>query len=512
MRVGLGKNWGVLAASREAIPVAKQSLGAEGGEELFAHYFNQAIFQIGQDYVLGTASDVGFGEANIYYDSPTKTFIDEDSSPVTFASGDRITVLGINDLANELLFTANNLHFQQHPQESIDLTTYDFKITGTGCTGNLNFINCRNSSIILEGSENFLSINADLAQAILKNGQDVIENGKLSDKDFAQNLLFNAHPDVNQRGDQPTVGNSVYAADGWIHNKAGAMVSTFQVSADGPTFAQSGVAVKKCIDLTTTTTDTSLAIGDYCAISQPVEGYNILSCAGGFATLGFWVKSPVTGIHCVSFRNQGLGAGTFASPFVPDRSYIKEYTILAANTWEFQVFTVPVDDSSGTWNYDTGMGLAVTWTLAAGTTWQTTAETWQVGNFLATSNQVNVVGVVGSFKIGIPNLLTGQEWQRYISRQDEKTFSYFLKDGQVGTDSFTVNSDVDLGQATRAAFFIFLTPMRISPLISYTLSGLSSPSIVFQSNKSWSILGTATGGAGVGAYVQEWQADASIYI
>jgi hypothetical protein len=62
------------------------------------------------------------------------------------------------------------------------------------------------------------------------------------------------------------------------------------------------------------------------------------------------------------------------------------------------------------------MGLAVTWTLAAGATFQTTAETWATGNFLATANQVNTVGIIGAFKIAIPNLIKGQNYNDWISK------------------------------------------------------------------------------------------------
>jgi hypothetical protein len=467
-----GKFFAMRPGEKTDVPQAKRAIGIEGDEEFFSEYMNQILEEAHRvDYILGSATDLTLGNANVKWNG--SVFKDENDVDVVFASGDRIAIVSFD--GGSVTFTTDNLHFDMEPDTEIDLTSIAFTLSGDGCRGRLNFVNASQGSIILSGANSFLDIRHDSAsQAISKNGQDVLENGRLSDKDFAQNLFYNAHPDANQRGDQPTVGNSVYAMDGWIHNKTGAMVSTFQVSADGPTFAQSGVAVKKCIDLTTTTIDASIAAGDYCAISQPVEGHNIISCAGGFATLGFWVKSPVTGIHCVSFRNQGSGAGTFASPFVPDRSYIKEYTIAAINTWEFQVFTIPVDDSSGTWNYDTGMGLAVTWTLAAGTTWQTTSETWATGNFLATSNQVNAVGVVGSFKVGIPNLLAGEEWQRFRNSNSDEMYRYFSKtypaNIKPGSPAQTLTSTVSFPVST-AHFYDIMTfefkEKRTTPIATF---------------------------------------------
>ena len=45
--------------------------------------------------------------------------------------------------------------------------------------------------------------------------------------------------------------------------------------------------------------------------------------------------------------------------------------------------------SAGTWNYTNGVGLTITFVSASGTDFHTTADTWQTGNFVATSNQVN---------------------------------------------------------------------------------------------------------------------------
>jgi hypothetical protein len=96
-------------------------------------------------------------------------------------------------------------------------------------------------------------------------------------------------------------------------------------------------------------------------------------------TLSFWVWSNLAGIYCVSFRNTGN-----------DRSYVAEYTINAANTWEKKTITLTMQDGlSGTWNFVEGSGLNVAFCQACGTAYQTTPGAWQSGNFLATANQVN---------------------------------------------------------------------------------------------------------------------------
>jgi hypothetical protein len=130
-----------------------------------------------------------------------------------------------------------------------------------------------------------------------------------------------------------------------------------------------------------TTVDSSIAADDRASIQQNIEGYNVRDLIGTTFAFSFWVKSPKTGTHCVTFRNSGL-----------DRSFVKEYTVISANSWEYKTLTISGGlITAGTWNWTNGTGLNVMFALAAGTTFQTTADAWQTGNFLATANQVNVM-------------------------------------------------------------------------------------------------------------------------
>jgi hypothetical protein len=127
-----------------------------------------------------------------------------------------------------------------------------------------------------------------------------------------------------------------------------------------------------------TTADASISAGDYTFVDHRVEGYNWLPLTQRIVTLSFWVKGTKTGIHCVSLINSGA-----------DRSCVKEFTINTTATWEKKTLTFPVSPSAGTWDYTTGIGIYIRFALAAGSTFQTTADAYQTGNFFATSNQVN---------------------------------------------------------------------------------------------------------------------------
>jgi hypothetical protein len=208
--------------------------------------------------------------------------------------------------------------------------------------------------------------------------------------DALRNRLINGDMSIAQR--QVTFlspANGTYTLDRWKYEKTATVTHSVTQDTDAPTLAQSGYNFKYSLRAALTSADTSIAAGDYCDISQKVEGYNFADLAGQVFTLSFWVKSTLAGTYCVAFQNS-----------VADRSYVAEYVINAADTWEFKTVTVAASPSAGTWNYTNGIGLNVVWTLAAGSTYQTTANAWQAGNFIATANQVNAINTgVSNFRL-----------------------------------------------------------------------------------------------------------------
>ena len=194
-----------------------------------------------------------------------------------------------------------------------------------------------------------------------------------------RNQIINGDFQIWQRGTSFVAqANGSHSADKWVYSKSGAMVHTVEQSTDVPTQAESGYLSKYSHLMDCTTADVSIAAGDVCAIGQRIEGHMYRSLQGKACTLSFWVKGTKTGIHCISFKNGGL-----------DRSYVVEYTINTTNTWEKKSIPITFDNTAGTWYYDWRLGLEVNWCLAAGSTWHTTADAWQTGDFFATSSQVN---------------------------------------------------------------------------------------------------------------------------
>lgn len=194
-----------------------------------------------------------------------------------------------------------------------------------------------------------------------------------------KNAIINGDFNIWQRGTSFTsIADSTYSADCWEYFKNGTMVHDITRSTDVPTVAQAGRLFNYSFLVDCTTADASIAAGEYCDIRQKIEGYNFLPLAQKTITFSFWVKATKTGTYCV-----------FLSNSVPDRSYIAEYTVNVTDTWEFKTVTVTASPSAGTWDYTNGVGLNIGFALATGSTFQTTANSWQTGSFNGTSNQVN---------------------------------------------------------------------------------------------------------------------------
>lgn len=173
--------------------------------------------------------------------------------------------------------------------------------------------------------------------------------------------------------------DGAYDLDGWLNiNNTTAVFTVAQVA--GSTVGRLARQV------TITTADAAVAAGDYVWDETRIEGYNIEKYVGQTFTVAFRAKVPVAGIHCVALRNSGF-----------DRSYVKEINFPTANVWQDVSFTVIGGlPTAGTWSYTNGIGLMVVFAHMVGTTYQTTPDAWQTGNFISTANQVNDCATVGN--------------------------------------------------------------------------------------------------------------------
>lgn len=202
----------------------------------------------------------------------------------------------------------------------------------------------------------------------------------------ARNPLINANMEIWQRG-TTFAAASGYSADRWRYTTLSTSgVVTINRSTNVPSVAQAGVLFNYSLEADVTTADATMGAGEFAVLKQRIEGYNWRHFAQRQFTVSFWVMSSKTGVHCVAFTNS-----------VSDRSEVVEYTIASADTWEYHTATFAASPSAGTWDYTNGIGGELDFTLMSGPGYQTTAGSWQVGNFYGTSSQVNVLDNTANF-------------------------------------------------------------------------------------------------------------------
>jgi hypothetical protein len=201
-----------------------------------------------------------------------------------------------------------------------------------------------------------------------------------------KNRIINGGMEIAQRGAGPTSlssGNSVYASDRFFgfFNITG-MAGTIQQSTDAPT----GFTKSSAYAVTTGATASGLL---FACICQRIEGTTLPDIAWGTAsakpvTLSFWVKSSLAGTYSIALRNGPS----------QDRSYVAEYSVSSAG-WEKKTITIP-GDTSGTWSAGSSTyAIQLEWSLGAGASRKTTADSWQAGTYTASTNQVDFTSTTG---------------------------------------------------------------------------------------------------------------------
>lgn len=190
------------------------------------------------------------------------------------------------------------------------------------------------------------------------------------------NVAINGNFSIWQDGTSfASIASGTYTADQFVYFKAGtaAAQTVFQTN------QTPNVSAVYALDAITTTADATQSAGDVISHQQKIEGYRFLAIANSSFTASFYVRASKVGTMCVAFQNTGN-----------DRSWVSEVVIAASNTWQLASLTVTTPPTAGTWNYTTGIGLRVNFTMMGGSTYQAAqAGDWETGNFYATANQTN---------------------------------------------------------------------------------------------------------------------------
>ncbi len=292
--------------------------------------------------------------------------------------------------------------------------------------------------------------------------------GNFSTNPWQRNTTFSA------------VASNTYTADRFVWTQSGVGVVSIIKTADSPTASQAGVYATDCLHIDVTTNDASIGATDYYTLQYRMEGLD--SAIFGFGqtgtrtvTLSFWHKHTKTGIYCVALGNSAV-----------NRGYTSEYTQDVSDTWEKATVTITVD-TTGTWLYNIGIGLTVYFTVAAGSNYQQSNNTWVAANALATANQVNGMdSTSNNFKLQFIKLESGSVATPYpieivsdVLARCQRYWQKTYNDGTAAATSTTIGSNevlisTAIANGTNLSSVRLPVTMRSGPGVTlYSVTGAS---------------------------------------
>lgn len=352
-------------------------------------------------------------------------------------------------------------------------------------------------SRIAVGADGRVTVNAasDAANpsAALTVGGNLAVNGSIRADNLGmfRNRIINGDMRVDQRfaGTSNIIAAAtagVYMADRWrVSNGSTSGALTVQrvrapANPYGFAYALSAIA---------TTAQGTLNNQDYVTLEQRVEGYNIADLGWGTAyaqpiTVSFAAYSTQAGQYSLALRN-----GTTT------QSYVAPFTIPVANQW-VQIQRTIAGETTGTWEAETGLGLSLAITLAAGSNWVTSdVGRWQESSrapsgfgYAAATGGVNFMGTANN-----QFYLTGVQAERGtiatpfevrpLGTELALCQRYYINDNTI---FIRVNNTNSTSSANITANIFYPTFMRTSPtvIVIYDLSDGALQSITVGGSRS----------------------------
>lgn len=284
------------------------------------------------------------------------------------------------------------------------------------------------------------------------------------------NFVYNGALDIWQRGTSfvsPT--NFQYTADRFMFETGGTPatvnISRLERSANAtyvPSLASAGVFLNSSLTIAVNATDAAVGAADYMALTYIVEGYDWRKMAHRPMGLAFQVNSNRSGIYAVAIRSGGSSA-----------AFVANYTISAINTWQRVFVPIPEAPTSPfTWDYSSGAGLRITWTLMAGTNFQAAAGSWTAMNALATSSQVNfAASAANSWTIAGVGLKIGNADTPFVPHVYADDLAHCQRYYWRGLPTTALNTNAYTVGAVSSWPIAFPNTMRGTPSVTAVLTG-----------------------------------------
>ena len=222
-----------------------------------------------------------------------------------------------------------------------------------------------------------------MSAATAQEARDLVSAGR-------KNIVINGNMMISQRygyNNPQTVSNERHLDRFIVRDTTSGTLQVRQSPASGSPF-------DNVMELNCTSADGEVT-SDYARIQYLVEGHDLRGIDWGKAgskdhlTLSFWVKTNATGDYHVSIENSN-------SSYFP--LMVKKYTIDKANVWKKVVVTFPPFVDEYTFERGNGRGMAITWALATGSSFNgATDGVWRTSGYvMSTSTQRNFMDTDGN--------------------------------------------------------------------------------------------------------------------
>lgn len=300
------------------------------------------------------------------------------------------------------------------------------------------------------------------------------------------NLIIDGAMEIWLEGTSRTVANNS-AAYGSVLLKLNNTASGITLTNSRQTSTPSGSALQFSNQVSKTAAGT-LAAGTSVTQQHVIEGYNIQSLLNNEFSIIFWVKSSVASNRTLAIRNE-----------TASHSYLKQYTINTANTWELKALRFPnLSSCPGALDSANGAGLRITWNIVSGSTFQnSTLNQWLTGDFVSGIGEDTtwLTGTTHDFNVAGLMLLPGN-WEglnaaqynfvragRNFQEELAMTQRYYLKTFPFDTvpqqnSGVYTGSIWATGQVVNLRFsvnWIYPVTMRAIPnIITYSVNGASA--------------------------------------
>ena len=290
-----------------------------------------------------------------------------------------------------------------------------------------------------------------------------------------RNRIINGAMLIDQRNAGASVAVSTttptYLVDRWqAYISSG--TCTFQQVSDAPANFTTSLRA----------TTTSASSGATWLIQQLIEGLNVVDFGFGLSTaktitLSFWIKASIAGKYAGNIENG-----------VQNRSFVFNYTVNSANTWEYKTVTVS-GDTTGSWNTGTSTGAKVLFSFGTGGT-GITPGVWTAGDFIRTSDAIGIEATasatwqVTGVQLEVGTQATPFDWRPYGTEFAlcQRYFEKSIADGTAAT-AIANTAPTLVASAYNTSFartqVFYKTPKRATPTLT------TIPSVTVGTGNQW---------------------------